>query len=83
MKGTNKMAKETTNSLEEYKTSVLKREYRYKIGITAVLTFMVSITVGLILGYFGAIGIITDSQSKAMNVITSVKDTAEVKTQAQ
>ncbi len=77
------MTKERTNSLEEYKTSVLKKEYRYKIGITAVLTFMVSITVGLIVGYFGAISIITDSQSKAINVITSVKETAEVKTQAQ
>lgn len=77
------MTKERTNSLEEYKTSVLKKEYRYKIGITAVLTFMASITVGLIVGYFWAISIITDSQSKAMNVITSVKETAEVKTQAQ
>ena len=82
MKGTNEMTKQD-NSLEEYKLSVVKKENRYKLGITALLCTMISLTVGLILGYFGAISIITDSQSKAINVITSVKETAEVKTQAQ
>lgn len=77
------MAKEQSHSLEEYKLSVVKKENRYKLGITALLCTMISLTIGLILGYFGAISTITDSQSKAINVITSVKETAEVKTQAQ
>ncbi len=77
------MAKEQSHSLEEYKLSVVKKENRYKLGITALLCSMISLTIGLVLGYFGAISIITDSQSKAINVVTSVKETAEVKTQAQ
>ena len=71
------------SSLEEYKLNAMKREYRYKMGVVAALVFMITAATFVILGYFCAIEIITDSQAKAIDVITSVKDTAEVKTQAQ
>lgn len=49
------------------KVAAIKTRYRYTIALVA----LAGVVFGAVFGYFAAIGVITDSQSRASEVITS------------
>lgn len=55
-------------SIKDINVKQLNANWRTGMVIVAVA----SITVGLVIGYFGAINIITDSQHKAIDVVSSL-----------
>jgi hypothetical protein len=57
---------QTVEGLKLAQTHVV---YRFVI----VLVIMISLVAGAVLGYFGAINVITDSQHKAIEVVSSLK----------
>lgn len=73
MKTTKPEIKET---LETYKAEQAKKSKRNAVLTAIGMTFLPALVLGLILGYFLSINIVTDSQGKAMEVF---KDLASLK----